>query len=260
MRHLEEEDLILYHYRDGDGVREADEHLAACAECRSRLKELEADLELVKAPETPARAENYWQQVWDGIRAHLPRKEVKARWWQWPRLVTASAFAVLLVGAFLLGRFYRGASRPGVNTATNTSASPEQVREKVLLIAVGDHLDRSQMLLVELSHAEGKGEGEVDISEEQKTAADLADANRLYRTTALEAGDTTMAAALDDLERVLVEIGHEPPTISEARLKEIQERIQAQGVLFKVRVIRGNVQEEMTPPREKATGDKGQTI
>jgi len=259
MKHLEEEELILYHYRDCEGVHEAEKHLAECAECRARLRELESDLELVKAPETPARGESYGAQVWDGIRAHLPQKEVKARWWQWPRLATAGAFAVLLVGAFLLGRFYQGnGGRPVSTTATNTAASPEKVREKVLLIAVGDHLDRSQMLLVELSHAEGKGE--VDISQEQKTAADLADANRLYRTTALEAGDTTMAAALDDLERVLVEIGHEPPKISEARLREIQDRIQAQGILFKVRVIRGNVQEEMTPQREKASGAKGQTI
>jgi hypothetical protein len=259
MRHLEEEDLILYHYRDGEGVREAEEHLAACAECRRRWKELESDLELVKAPETPARGEKYGTRVWDGIRAHLPEKESRARWWQWPRLVTAGGFAALLVAAFLLGRSYRGTTGPVTNTvATSTAATPEQVRERVLLVAVGDHLDRSQMLLVELSHAEGKGE--VDISSEQKMALDLADSNRLYRTTAMEAGDTTMAAALDDLERVLVEIGHEPPKISEARLKEIQDRIQAQGILFKVRVIRGNVQEEMTPPRDKTSGAKGQTI
>jgi len=258
MKHLEEEDLILYHYRDGEAVAEAEKHLASCAECRARLQDLEADLELVKAPETPVRGENYGAQVWDGIRAHLPQPEKRARWWGWPRLVAAGAFAVLLVGAFLLGRFYRGTTGPTNAAVTNTAATQQQVRERVLLVAVGDHLDRSQMLLIELSHAEGKGE--VDISSEQKTAMDLADANRLYRTTALAAGDTTMAAALDDLERVLVEIGHEPPKISEARLKEIQERIQAQGVLFKVRVIRGNVQEEMTPSREKTTGAKGQTI
>jgi hypothetical protein len=259
MRHLAEEDLILYHYRDGAEVREAEEHLASCMECRSRLKELETDLELVQAPETPVRGESYGADVWNGIRAHLPQRDWKATWWQWPRLATAGAFAVLLIGAFLLGRFYRSTAGPGTTAAvTNTAASPQQVRERVLLVAVGDHLDRSQMLLVELSHAEGKGE--VDISEEQKTALDLADANRLYRTTALEAGDTTMAAALDDLERVLVEIGHEPPKISEARLKDIQERIQAQGVLFEVRVIRGNVLQEMTPAREKVSGAKGQTI
>jgi hypothetical protein len=259
MKHLEEEDLILYHYRDGEGLTEAEGHLAACGECRARLKELEGDLELVKAPETPTRGENYGAQVWDGIRAHLPQKETKARWWAWPRLVTAGAFAALLVGAFLLGRFYQGASGPTTNTAvTSTAATQQQVRERVLLVAVGDHLDRSQMLLVELSHAEGKGE--VDISNEQRTALDLADSNRLYRTTALEAGDTTMAAALDDLERVLMEIGHEPPKISEARLKELQERIQAQGVLFKVRVIRGNVQQETAPTSEKTNGTKGQTI
>ena len=80
MKHLEEEELILYHYRDGEGVLEAEEHLAECAECRSRLRELEADLELVKAQETPARGENYGAQVWDGIRAHLPQKEATGRW------------------------------------------------------------------------------------------------------------------------------------------------------------------------------------
>ena len=61
-------------------------------------------------------------------------------------------------------------------------AADSQVRERVLLVAVGDHLERSQMVLIELANA-GAHTG-VDISYEQKAAEDLLESNRLYRQTA----------------------------------------------------------------------------
>jgi hypothetical protein len=149
-----------------------------------------------------------------------------------------------------------------VNVATNggvtTVFPPQQVRERVLLLAVGDHLDRSQMLLMELSHASGPGE--IDISSEQQRAIELADANRLYRTTAQQVGDAGIATLLDELERVLLQVGHQPSSITAGDLKKIQDSIQSQGILFKVRVVRANVRKEATQrPRTTSSQKKGQT-
>ena len=47
------------------------------------------------------------------------------------------------------------------------------------MVAVGDHLDRAQMLLVEVMNQEAAGS--VDVSQSKQLAQDLVQSNRLYR-------------------------------------------------------------------------------
>ncbi len=177
-----------------------------------------------------------------------------------PRWAWAGAVAALLVVVFLLGRYSSKKQSP-VNEAANTgvtSAAPaQQVRERVLLLAVVDHLDRSQMLLLELPHASEPGE--VDISGGRQRAIELANANRLYRTTAQRVGDANIVTLLDELERVLLQVGHQPNRLTARDLKEIQDSIQSRGILFKVRVVRANVRKESAQrPRTASSPRKGQ--
>src|SRR5205823_944271 len=72
---------------------------------------------------------------------------------------------------------------------------------------------------------------------EQHSAEDLVDASRLYRQTAAEAGDIATANVLDELERTLLDIAHGPSKLGETELKQMQQRIEAQGLIFKVRVV-----------------------
>jgi len=120
-------------------------------------------------------------------------------------------------------------------------AEPGPVRERVLLIAVGDHLDRAQMVLAELVHASGNGE--VDISAEREWAQDLVSANRLYRQSAASAGERGVVSVLDDLERVLVELATSPDALSSDELGALRQRIEAQGIVFKIRVLGSQVRE-----------------
>jgi hypothetical protein len=124
------------------------------------------------------------------------------------------------------------------------------MREKVLLLAVGEHLGRSEMMLTELSNTEAKkGAAQlIDISAEQKRAEDLLSENRLYRQTALEQGDGRIANVLDELERVLLDVAHSPGEVTGAQLEAIRERIDDGGILFKVRVVGEELEE-----RQRAT-------
>jgi hypothetical protein len=153
------------------------------------------------------------------------------------RLALAGGLVVLLLAAFVAGHFWPRAIVP----APAQETSRQQVRERILLVAVGDHLDRSQMVLVELMNADPAGR--VDISDERRRARDLVEDNRLYRQTALTAGDPGVATVLDDLERVLLEIAHSPSTLSSSEFKEIRDRIEAQGLVFKIRVLGTRVRE-----------------
>ena len=76
-----------------------------------------------------------------------------------------------------------------------------QVREQVLLVAVGDYLDRSQMVLVELANASSKGP--LDISPEQERAQELISETRLYRQTATTTGNTSVTGILDERPKFL---------------------------------------------------------
>lgn len=251
MKHLNEEQLILYFYRES-AAREAaatEEHLAACGDCRSQLAALKLDLAAVEqaAPAVPERGEAYASEVWQRVRPRLSERPEPLGWRSWfamPQLAWAGAMAALLLMAFLAGTYLnRGGDRIGdpADSIAGPAALPaEQVGRRVLNAAVGDHLERSQMLLVEFSNAPARGL--VDISTEQQRAGDLLDSNRLYRETAASTGEAGLSAVLDELERVLIEVRNSPPNLSRAELDQIRQRID--GTLFKVRVLGSQMREQ----------------
>jgi hypothetical protein len=109
----------------------------------------------------------------------------------------------------------------------------------VLLVAVGSHLERSQMVLVEIANAPA-ADG-LDISHEQRRAQELISANRLYRHSAAETGEASVAAVLSQLESVLMEIAHRPSKLNKAEVERLQRQIESRGLIFKIRVVESNV-------------------
>ena len=127
MKHLSDDQLALYHYRDGDDIEVAGWHLTSCAECRSRLAAIEEVLKLVVAPSVPARGPDYGSEVWNRIRAELPELATREHWWPAiPRWAWAGAVAVLLVGVFLLGR-YSSERQSLMNVATDAGCWPSGI-------------------------------------------------------------------------------------------------------------------------------------
>ena len=121
-----------------------------------------------------------------------------------------------------------------------------KVRERVLVVAVGEHLGKSEMILMELSNAQPAESGKklINISTAQKRAEDLVEENRLYRQTALNGGDNAVASTLNELERVLLDVANSPAEVTPAQFESIQKRIAAQGILLKVRVVRQELRAE----------------
>lgn len=240
MNHPGEHDLILHYYGEADTA--VDRHLDECADCRTQYRELQSVLNMVDLP-APERAAGYEGALWQRI---APKLGVRRRWWLGlspRRLVAAVAMACLLVAAFVAGRFTQTPPVPA------SFASAKDVRERVLLVAIGDHLERSQMVLIELMNAG-------DLAGERDLAQSLVEANRLYRQTALQTGDAAIASVLDDLERVLLEVAHGPDGLDPAALKHLRERISGQGLLFKVRVVSTRLREQQDSPAD----DKSETF
>jgi hypothetical protein len=249
MNHISEEQLVLFYYGETAEAAGIESHLKECEACRGEFRALQLVLNTVDSAPVPERSADYGEQVWrriEGRVGHRPRRNVW-RWWIW-----APAMATLVVGAFLAGRFSFREGSAGPATAAVTSrqaaqANNQQIRERILLVAVGDHLERSQMVLAELSNAP-EGKGKLDISDERQLAADLLDDNRLYRQTAASTGDKGVASVLDDLENVLMEIAHSPSEVSSQQLDELRQQIRERGLLFKVRVLGTRVREQESKP------------
>jgi hypothetical protein len=249
MKHFSEMELIAY--RDGD-VKEREAvraHLAECAECRAELAEIEKVFAAMDAVPVPDPGEDYGQRVWRQIAPRLPGK--RATWWTGfltLRHVTAfGAVAAVVVLAFFLGRM-TSKKAPGAGDVADASA----VRERVLVVAVGEHLGKSEMVLMELANAPEPQNGKklINISAEQKRAEDLVEENRLYRQTAWTEGDKAMASTLDELERTLQDIANSPDEVTPEQFAALQKRIEARGLLLKVRVVR----EELHDRQGKSTG------
>ncbi len=239
MKHLDEAQLAaLYYGEAGTGERE---HMAGCDGCRLAYQELASVLDQVDLP-VPERGEEYGAQVWRRVSPKLESAPSRRSFWGTPWMprpwAVAAAMVVLLVAAFVAGRMWPW--RPTQVAARPISA---QVRERILLVAVGDHLDRSQMVLLELENARPQDD-QVDISEERQRAQDLVGSNRLYRQTAVRSGDPGVANVLDELERVLLEVAHSPSHLSTQEFEELRHRVEAQGILFKVRVIDSQLQQD----------------
>lgn len=243
MKHLNEEQLVLHYYGEDRDRAGAGAHMQSCQTCRSEFERLRSILDAFDQVKTPERGELYGAEVWNRIRPEIAgfyARPAVLGWFTPSRWIAAAAMAALILVAFLAGRVSH--QRQDVSAAGISG----RIRQRILLVAVGDHLERSRMILVELANAEpGRA---LDISGEQRRAEDLINENRLYRQTALRSGDTAVAGVLDDLERVLLEIAHSPSEISSPELEQLRQRIEAEAILFKVRVVESNIRDsERTP-------------
>lgn len=186
-----------------------------------------------------------------------------------PRWVFAGGLAALLVIAFLSGALWRetrqrpeatvasratapqtpgtaqpapGTIAPGTQHPLPPGTRPEapgttaDLRERLLLAVVGEHLERTELVLIELLNARGRET--VDISAEQERAQELTLENRLYRQTAQSVGNLAVVSLLDQLDLVLTEVAGGPSAIPAADLDAMQKRIEGQNLLFKVQVVR----------------------
>ena len=236
MKHTTEEELLAYRGGEMRGRETIAAHLRECGECRAELERMEEVFQALDAIPVPDPGEEYGTKVWRQIANRLPERRVS--WWTGffapRRLMALGAAAALLMAAFLAGR-YSGPKKP-----SDEVLDASKVRERVLVVAVGEHLGKSEMILMELSNAQPAQAGKklINISTEQKRAEDLVEENRLYRQTALNGGDNAIASTLDELQRVLLDVANSPAEVTPAQFESIQKRIAAQGILLKVRVVR----------------------
>jgi hypothetical protein len=273
MSHPHEDELVLHYYGElvGPDAGLLERHLRECAACRESFARLERVLRAIDQAPVPEPADGFEGEIWSrlrpGLRAIKPARSSVfgsrhsasgiGHWAALPRWLFASGVAALVVIAFLAGALWRATRSvapegPEGSTLARDAALPGEapranrpptgdLRERLLLAAVGEHLERTELVLVELMNAQGRGT--VDITAEQLRAEELASENRLYRQTAQSLGNQAVVSLLDELDLILTEVAGGPSALAAADLESMRNRIERGNLLFKVQVTASELRE-----------------
>jgi len=263
--HLSEEELILHYYGETDRADEprVDAHLSWCGECQAESAQLRRVVMMVETADPVEARPGFERDVWARLEPRLDantgffhrlvdRSAQRDGGWfsQW---ALAGGVAALVFTAFMAGRFSGGVPATNLVEATPSLGLPAASLDRVLHAAVGDHLDRTQVMLTELVNNDVGQAGL--FAGEQERASNLVAINRLIRQSASQSGDAGVADVLEDLERVLLEIANAPADVTPHELSDLKDRITAQDLLFRVRVIASEMRNRTRTDRE--AGDHG---
>ena len=231
MKHLSEDEQMEMYYDEGSEAAKA--HLKACRECAAEYAKFKRSVDAIKSEEIPQRGPDYGDFVWQALRPQLIPYEKKTAGWRglswWKTATAAAACLALMTAAFIGGRFWEHRTSTGSDLAANV-----QPQQRVVVVVLTDHLDRTERLLVQLNHADSGDK--VENAQLQTEARELLASNRLYRVSANKEGDPALAGALDRLERVLAEVANDPH-LTAADLERVRKDMNTSGILFEVRVL-----------------------
>ena len=203
MNHPNEEELIAYHGEsDAQPAAAIAAHLNDCENAARNLNAFECGtcngVERSTRWRFPTPARTTGNKCGKEISREAriaPRAREGARreiTVAWRRLVFAAAVDRGVRGYRFGDRWHFSlAAERSKNNCSGSGERRQHAGKSAAARAVGEHLGRSEMMLMELSNTSAQsGAGKmIDISAEQKRAEDLLEENRLYRQTALEQGD-----------------------------------------------------------------------
>jgi hypothetical protein len=232
MTHLSEEDLVLIYYGEPEVSGDAAAHLAGCAACRAAADSLAQTLDACSEWVTP---EVDPRRVWARVASALEPR----RWWTpvfevrfW---LAAGAVATLAIAAFFAGR---SSLHPAPAITAGLSA---HARERILAISLADHLGRAELLLTEVANMTGADPSE--LAAKRVRAKDLVHEGRLMRQmlSAQQEETSGMLPVFDEVGRFVLEVANAPDQADLAEIQRLQWRIDAESLLFKVRIIESNL-------------------
>jgi hypothetical protein len=242
MNHLSHEELIDCVY--SEGAPQAVRHLEDCRECGQARRKLEADLDELPSLAIPEPEGEFEQRLWSALSPQLVPYQRKRRFGSrsafWLGLGMAGACAALLVAAFYAGRFWEHGHQPRITA----SSTPVSAPKKIVVVLLSDHLERSERLLVQLKHSDA--DDTEMLAPMRDEARDLLAANRKFRQEAEKSGDPDLTKALDRLEQLLTQLANQPGGLNPAAISKLQDEMNAEGLLFEVRVLRSRLPDRHT--------------
>ena len=228
--HLTQDQIAGYLY--GEAAPELAAHVAECPECHDQCDGVRRTLQLLRNWDAPELTPDYESALWQKLAASLPPPKKSFRFRRPTAIWTAAAaLAAMTVVAISLQFAGSRVQQSPADTAQASDAS-----QRILSVAVTDHIERTIAVLSPLVNAEPAHSAQVpDLSVEQNTVEDLLAENRLYRQTAMQDKERSTAALLDEIGQVLVELEHSPAKLSGSQARDLQERLSDSSLLSKMK-------------------------
>jgi hypothetical protein len=257
MIHLSEEELIAHLYDEADNTTVSG-HLDGCVSCSRAYDALRADLAEMKFVDPPERDAFYGERVWASLSTLLPARRPRKRnllgFGSWRGLSYAAACVLLGICTFIGGRLWerKQAQRTAELHSGQRLHPVVHAPQRVVVVVLGDHLDRSERLLVELKHTDA-GNAEM-VSPLREEARGLLADNSFCRQKALHADDAALTDALDRLDHLLRVLANQPEGLSSTTLTQLQHEIDAGDLLLDVRVLRSRLPKQETAASGQTKG------
>lgn len=250
---IRDNELILYHYRDGlDAGTEAAiaQALAGSAELRARYAALCATLQAVDAQPPLSPAPDFEQRLWQrweqrtgataprdhAAAARRPRTHHRGGLRPaWRHAATALAVVAALGLGFLLGR-QPPAPQPDPPTTAATSRSDLSAR--VLDAYVVAHLRETEGVVLTAVNSDSAAL----LAGNRELAADLLDSNRLYARAAARAGNVRLATFLQQLEPLLIELANPAASAPIQDSDGLRSYVDKTDLLFQLRATQARME------------------
>jgi hypothetical protein len=161
---------------------------------------------------------------------------------------------VLVAGAFIAGRAWEH-KQIRTTADANPTAIPQKAtppQQRLVVVVLSDHLERSERLLVELKHADAGSEEMVAPLRDE--ARSLLAANRVCRQNAEKDDDPALAAALARLDHLLAELANSQGGLNAAALARLQKEMNSGSLLFEVRVLRSRIPDQPPAANKRPIG------
>lgn len=264
MSEIHDNDLILFHYRDGlppERLREIELALAASPTLEVRYQALrrvlgEADRDVPPLPD--AQFEN---RLWQRLQPRLDREDGNAfagppqprptslhrarprhRWQQWGAGLAAAA---VLVMALYFPLSNDSAPQPPSPVAQiSVAPAPAQVpaapvaADRALTAYVATHLRSTEGVLLSVINNDGTTLAPAGDAFARSLVSD----NRLYAAAAAQNGDRALAGFLESLEPMLIELANQPRDGDVEQARALREHVRGSDLLFQVRAVEARLQ------------------
>jgi hypothetical protein len=241
----EQELLILYLAGELEpGERESlERRLSEDSWLRSELEALQGALSLVGDSTPGEPSEGYWRSFWPRLQPKLSREN------PWGRLKGLLAprhglrlagglatLAAMLIAALLI--LYQVMVPQVPEPVIKRTEVKIQRTEGYFEMFADSHLERSRLLLQEVVNMASNGApNEEALLDNRKRGEELLSQNRSYRMAALRNHDEKLAALLDELETVLMDIANIDTTVADEALVNLQQRIRRKDLLAKIDIV-----------------------
>ncbi|MEO8670946.1 MAG: hypothetical protein ABI411_06500 [Tahibacter sp.] len=247
MNRIDDNELILYHYRDGLDASRIGEIAAALAQSPALSERhiiLCSTLELADAEAAPQPDEGFERRLWHMLDARIDAASpARTPWWlplrEWlaawslPRPALSGALLVV----FALGvAFYAGRhSAPAPDVLAQERANAMATR--VLDAYVAEHLRATEGVLLTAANSDSAPLQ----AGNRELAANLLDSNRLYASAAARAGNTRLADFLRQLEPILIELANRRGDDDIQSIEGLREYLSKTDLLFQVRATQARI-------------------